>query len=761
MPKADSPEVLQSKRPLLAVALALAATLAVLFHESLFEGKVLTQIDALGVFEPWKSAQAEDFVPKNTLLLDQSLGFLPWMHFEADQVRDFELPLWEPHSYCGEPLVGTYQSAIYWPLDWIYYLLPTWHTQAWVCFFKLLMTGMFTVLFLRKLAVPTEAAAVGGLGFMLCGFQIAWLNHPHSNVAMLMPAILWIIERMAHRPGRKNAALFGFVVGVQFLGGHIQTSVHIAMFTIAYALFRMAASVRGTKLSIHGLLWLGAGAILGLLLAMPQILPFLEFLSHSQANTIFENQDLIESKNLIAQSIMMVDPNHYGAPHTHDYTGINEPSLNYNELVGGYVGRVLLLLAGLQVFWLGWRSEYRKTVIFFAVAVAFAALVAYRVTPFYDIVHEIPKLKSTKLMRFFLFVAFGISVLGSMGLAALCARWGKRKNVAAGAFALVAIELVWFAHGYNPEVDPASILPETKVTSYLQEHQGQHRALAVENGVILRPNANVFYRINMVTGYNSMEDEYLADLLLAATTKEEPLPFISEITGFDRLESLGLMSLLGVKHILSFNGIGLPIVLDDKASNIKISENPSVLPRAFLCEDVTVIEDPEARVTHMTSADFKPRTGILAAESEALNLYRDDPSATKGTWAQTLGIDTTPAPKDQAKLSRYAPRGIEISVTATQRRLMILSDTWDSGWHAEISASSGGNGGSIDAEIIRVDHALRGIWIEPGSWKVSLHYSPWTTKLGLVLAALAAAVISVLFIGQTRRKEGDSEPAQA
>ena len=149
-----------SGRALLAVA-AFSAVLLVLFHDSILDGKVLTQADALYAFEPWKSVAPEGLVVGNELLLDQATGFLPWNDFVAEELRRGELPLWSPHNYAGIPLVGTYQSAIYWPLNWIYYAWPSWHTYVWMAFLELLAAGMFAWLFLRRLGIGAGADCDG------------------------------------------------------------------------------------------------------------------------------------------------------------------------------------------------------------------------------------------------------------------------------------------------------------------------------------------------------------------------------------------------------------------------------------------------------------------------------------------------------------------------------------------------------------------------------------------------------------------------
>ena len=730
-------------RDSIVACLALSAVLCALLWDSLFGGKVLTQADALYQFAPWSAVAPDGFQPSNELLLDQSTGFLPWMDFQAERVREFELPLWNPYNYCGEPLVGTYQSAFYWPINWIYYIWPSWNAHAWMAFARLWFAGFFTFLFLRRLGMKTAAAAVGGLGYMLSGFMVAWLNHPHVSCALFLPAMLWMVECMLARPGPRGAALFGLLFGLQLLAGHLQTSLHLGIFTAAYAVFHLLVSNKSSGQRVRTAAWLAVGVLLGGLLAAPQILPFLEYLGHSQAADVFEKMETVGREGVTPAAILMLDPHYYGAPHTHDYTGPLGPNLNYNELIGGYVGRTLVILALVQSLWVGWRRKNRGTTFFFLGVVVLSGLVAFQVEPFYSFFDSIPRLRSTKLMRVLQFVAFGLAVLGAMGLDRMLRRSRYRLWVTVGVFCMIATEQLWFAHGYNPQVDKEILVPRTEVTDFLRREQGLHRVLGVDN-TILKPNANIFYRISMVSGYDSMEDKNFADLALRMTTSRPEYPFISQVGAFNRVEAFPLMSLLGIRYFLSRVPLPDPLKLTLDAE-VKVYENPSVMPRAFLARDVSVIEDPQKRLEFISSPGFDPWTAVLESTSpQAAAFARCDENA------------------GACEVLDYQPRQIDIRVQSDRRELLILTDVWDAGWSAKVSPDGAGgfdSGSAEEVEIERVDHALRGVWVGPGESVVRFRYDPASTKIGLLLALLA--MIGFLVLMSWRAASGASRSRRA
>ncbi len=721
----------------LLAALALCAVLVAMLWDSLFGGKILTQADALYQFAPWDAVAPQDFRPSNELLLDQTTGFLPWLDFQAERIRDFELPLWNPHNFCGQPLVGTYQSALYWPINWIYYLWPSWHAHSWMALLRLWFAGFFTFLFLRRLGVTAGAAMVGGLGYMLSGFMVAWLNHPHVSCALFLPAMLWMVERMSTRPGPREAALFGVLFGLQLLAGHVQTAIHHGIFTAAYAAFFVVTSRKSLGHRIRFAWWLVMGAGLGVLLAAPQLIPFFEYLNHSQAVDVFDSMDTVGREGVSRAAVLMLDPYYYGAPHTHNYTGPLGPNLNYNELIGGYVGRVLVLFALAQSFWIGWRRKSRGVTFFFLGVVVISGLVAFQVEPFYSFFDSIPRLRSTKLMRVLQFVAFGLAVLGAMGLERLVRKSRYRVPVIILVFTMIAGEQLWFARGYNPQVDRDLLIPRTDVTDYLRREQGLHRTLGIDN-TILKPNANLFYRINMVSGYDSMEDKRLSDLVQKLTTLPPKFPFVSQIRVFNRVEAFPLMCLMGVRFFLS--GEPLPDPLRKTLSaEVDVYENPNVMPRAFLAHDARVIPDSQERLEYLGSSQFDPWIAVL----ESSPVESLEPLDGEGGSVET----------ELVEIESYEPRRVDIRVRTERRAVLVLSDVWDTGWRAEIVPTSSPVGVvGRDVGIVRVDHAFRGVIVDPGAWTVRFRYEPFSTRLGVVLAFFAFLGLIVLAAQPTRMK---------
>lgn len=740
-----------------ALSCACLALIAALFlREALFGPRVLCQADALLAFEPWSSVAPEGHRPANPLLLDQSLVVLPWLDFAAERVRAGELPLWNPYNYCGQPIAAAATGAFWHPLSWAYFAAPSLAHYERAAFVRLLLAGLFTWLFLRRLQLGAPAALLGAICFMLSGFLVAWLNHPHANVAILLPALLWLTERAAQREQRASSvAWIALASALALLGGHLQTALHVLLASQVYALARARgpqdALVQG---GARARLRLGAlhasGLALGALLAAPQLLPMAEYLGHSRARELFAALEVTSPVPLAAALRMLVQPHAFGAPHTHDYAGPLGDNLNYSELVGGYASVTALVLAGCAAV-CAWReSRVRR----FALGALLALLVAWQCEPLYSLAHALPVLGSTKLLRLLLLVAFAIAVLAAIGLEALSARLrlapATRAMLAALACALATAELFAAGRGFNPAIEPELVAPATPLTDFLAAQPQPYRALAVDNTILL-PQANLFHRVPLVSGYDSVEDRRMVELVALlsrapAAGLEHYAPaglgarealFIKEIRSFDRLEALPLASLLGVEYLIARHELPAPLELVHESS-LRVYANPHALPRVFAARDWIELEGAAA-LERLGAPDFDPRLALLEAGAHERGEHARAAHAAHAARAASASA----APSREVELESCEPRALHARTRFEQPGLLVVAHSFDPGWKARV------NGERVPLE--RVDHALSGLFVPAGEARVELEYAPDSLRLGFALAAAGALACAALLALAARR----------
>ena len=151
----------------------------VLLWKTVFAGEVFLPAGMLGHVSPWRESELfANKPPWNPLRWDGIAQFYPWRLFAADTLRSGYLPLWNPYQFCGTPFVANSQSAVFYPPNLLFTVLPTMRAFGVSAILHLAMAGWFTYLLLRRLNCSEIAALLGGVVFAFSGWQIAWLQLP-------------------------------------------------------------------------------------------------------------------------------------------------------------------------------------------------------------------------------------------------------------------------------------------------------------------------------------------------------------------------------------------------------------------------------------------------------------------------------------------------------------------------------------------------------------------------------------------------------
>ena len=315
------------------------------------------------------------------------------------------------------------------------------------------------MLYVRLLGVSRPAAFLAGLVFSLSGFMIVWLGHPHVNSAMWLPLLLYFLEK-SFRHGRGNAIAasalrdwVGFAVAFAFmiLGGHPPTAIHITIVLAIYFLFRLMEHGHEQAFQRAGLL---AGAVaVGLLLAAPQILPFLEYCRQSSMRLASASLERSSFHLTFPSLIHFLLPNALGNP----VLGFQDlPNLlgwpeadNFNERTG-YVGILPLFIAGCGIA----LRRCKFTKFFFSLAIG-SMLVIYGVPPFPALLRALPVLCDVNEARLLLIVGFSAAVLAGLGWDELFSRMRTHRRtliVAVGFCALAGAALFCFWLVTGPKI---------------------------------------------------------------------------------------------------------------------------------------------------------------------------------------------------------------------------------------------------------------------------------------------------------------------
>ena len=407
-------------------ALLLILALLVFFWAAVFGGRVLLPADLMFDVDPlWRPLAPEGYSrPANPILSDQVYQFYPWKVFTLRSLAQGQLPLWNPYTDAGLPFVGNGQSAVFSPFSLLGYLLPLNSSYVVTAILRLFVAGIFTFLFAREIGLDRPGALLAMVAFTFSGPMIVWLGHPHSLAIVWLPAMLLTTERALSRRKGLYVIASGLTVGAQFLGGHPETSFHVMLVWVAYALYR-AISLAGWRPS--GLLpqfaRVATAAAIGVLLAAAQLLPFGQALFSSATLPAREAVASLQASSFAMHlffewhawptAITALLPQYFGTERNGSYWF---PYSNYVEQ-NTYAGVLPLALAAMVVFHNVRRgsSPRRSLVLFFALMAVGCLGIALRL-PLLNAVNYLPLFNIAANGRMRLIYIFAVAILAGLGL---------------------------------------------------------------------------------------------------------------------------------------------------------------------------------------------------------------------------------------------------------------------------------------------------------------------------------------------------------
>jgi hypothetical protein len=257
--------------------------LSALYAPVVFTGKSLLPplYQPHGVVEGWPYGY-DGRIPANTFNVDTATpAYYEWPtnKLVGDIFRSGSLPLWNPYQAAGTPLLADYSTRAFFPYQILEDLSPVW-TWDFFILGRLLVAGFFSYLFLRSIGLSFSPSFLGGIFYMFSGTFVWFINlEQMTNVAMMVPVLLYCTELMAQEGSGRRIAILGLAIALVILGGQPEVSLYILLLGFSYFIFRVIHLYRGRPI-VSCNIKLACALILGLALAAPLILPFLELAAY-------------------------------------------------------------------------------------------------------------------------------------------------------------------------------------------------------------------------------------------------------------------------------------------------------------------------------------------------------------------------------------------------------------------------------------------------------------------------------------------------
>lgn len=729
--------------------ICLFAFITIFYSPTILQNKLPIPADTIvALYHPWRDFFAKNYpsgIPfKNFQITDSVRQQYPWRNLSLDLIKRGEIPLWNPYSFSGTPLLGNFQSAVIYPLNFLYLLIEdfasVWSIQV---ILQTVLGGIFMYVYLHNFKLKRPALILGTLAWIGSGFFVAWQQwNTVVHVAIYLPLILLSVDELILEKHSRKKTLFWMVVFIasllsSFFAGYLQPFFYIFVTGGVYLLARIYQTKRYKQLLIFAILY-----FVFFVLALPQLLPTLQFIALSardidQAN--WSRPDwFLPWQNLV----QLIAPDFFGNPATLNYFGI----WNYQEFVS-YVGIVPLIFA-LTVLIV--RRD-KKTLFWGALLIL--ALIMALPTPLSKLpfILHLPFISSAQPSRIIMLVDFSLAVLAALGLdyflkktqpgkvflslslaiflglmslaafAIETSRVTSQRNLIMPVFvtvtvillfllahlvtktkqlivlliiALTAFDLLRFATKFEPFSSRNYLYPSTKIMSFLQDKSRTEvfRVAALDDR-ILPPNFNIMYKVQTPSGYDPLYLKRYGEFIAAL---ERGKPDTSPPWGFNRIVTPKninnrLYGLLNTRYLLSFSQFP-DYKLLAKEGITYLYQYPYALPRAFFVTSTVYASNDQEAINKMNSQTFSP------AES-----------------AVVLDFPNSQFSSGEARIVSYQENSLDIQTENVAAGFLVLLDAYYPSWKATID--------NIPTSIYITNYTFRGVKVPAGKHTVRFYLS--------------------------------------
>lgn len=184
---------------------------------------------------------------------DLSSQFVYWRHFGFSQLRHGNLALWNPHVFSGAPFLGGFQSALLYPPNYLYLVLPLVKAINIGIALHVFLAGLFMYLWTAHRGLRPLACFTSAVLFMLGAphFLHIYPGHLPNLCAMAWAPLLFLAIDGIFAKRTLDWCLLGiFAVAMLVLAGHPQYAYYTAIAVAIYCALRVVSAQQRLKIVV-------------------------------------------------------------------------------------------------------------------------------------------------------------------------------------------------------------------------------------------------------------------------------------------------------------------------------------------------------------------------------------------------------------------------------------------------------------------------------------------------------------------------------
>jgi len=727
--------------------------------------------------------------------------YLGMKKFLYEEVRlHHEIPYWNPYIFGGMPFWAHFESTIFYPLGFLFYLVSPEKAYGFTMFLHFVIAGLFMHLLARSLGISPLGSFVASAVFVCNGFLMAILFLGHMSPVesyIWLPLVITFLHRASQSPTPWCSAMIaGGLWGIQILAGAPQDAFYtfLAATLFLVCMFKGGQAMNATVarlLAIAAIVFVvGAGV------SSIQILPALELINESVRASL----DTYEWSTLASyplQGIITVLLPHFFGNYADGSVWVSHTpwSIPQQNL---YVGLLPLVLLG----FVSLHGKVEKRVVIFGGLLAIVSLVLAfgHHTPIYKIVYLLPGFDrfraASKIMVLWVFSLSLLAGIGMDGLLSYLRKGVSRRLYPLLLFVLLLIVLILifrFAPSSLLKIFSPFVLADAipaRMPDALRIISEEIHRLALFSSIILL--VLLLLRRNLVPlslgaialcalllvdlGYVHSKAVRHDDSVYTAikSIKERVDAELGKDKSLFRVGSFKYTLGANLEMVLGYQTVGgFTALFPSRYYQYMTRYSENRLPEGWvslfygmtkhhLFMDLLNVKYEIAhaarwlalRETCLDRAFIVPGSMLLRKDEvlEYMAGTEFDPQKTILFEKEDVGAEPhllSPNPSavsGQVEITHYRPDRIALTVDTNQPSYLFLSEIFYPGWKALVDGKP--------VPILRGNYLFRVIELARGTHSVQFYYAHLTIKLGIAISMLTLVLITYVAISWFRRSDG-------
>ena len=639
---------------------------------------------------------------------------VPWATFAADTLRGGHFPLWDPYTYCGNPIFENIQAALFYPPVFAATLAGVWLGDGFIprllaiaVVAQVVFAGICTYVLAKRLGASPAAAWIAATVYELGCYFAAQAEHMGCMHGASWLPLAWLAV-IALRAGLKFRWLgaLSLALAMTILAGFPQCAVAAFGSTLGLAVIIAAFRLARWKLPLLVLI----GWAWALLLAAIQFIPTSQLLTNSVAKY---RVDWLKSGGGMHPGALwtLVAPNYWSVFDLSKFHGPGD--LTFLYLYSSLAGLALALAAML------WKPDRWRAA--FTVFIVVAALAMFGdTTPIgRNVLGVLPVSIRIGIHPEYTFCNFSLALALLAGLGAQKFLRNTRVQVIAGT--VIACDLILVSSGRPMNSQSVKEVPGITHDSADGDFEIVRRLRALA-GATTPParfdmSANVSYswsemgqvlQIPTANGCDPMAPERVMQVRLALAPGERWGTCYQVVN-----RSSAVLGLANVRYLL-----------DVEKGRYTIEENPRALPRFFFGSRVKLVNGLAEAANVVRAPDFNPAdVAVVEAQDKSL----DDVGNAKG----------------RVEVISYEASSVSLRTQTTKPALLVAADTYYPGWEVRVDGQQ--------VRLYAADVAFRAVRIPAGDHRIEMRFIPRILYRSASISGTALLALAVVLAGGTRR----------